>query len=249
VIDAEPTLRQFEIPESAEDLLQDPTTEQWPLWFEANFVDQPGAPAVRIYRASELDNDSLSAHYLGIGRKGWPGHHGAIGWAKWSRSTKRWEVVSGFFKTVCSAIVTEAAGIPAGPARGTARIWWKAPTGVPFTGLADSGADVEVFNDLTERIPVDSKIVVSYDRQENLWTVIHVQWPVMIDVVVGGAYEQVGKLIFDNTPAGLLHFHMTNPNPGEVRLDIHSTGDNFVHDPRTLTSITVSNGLITNHAH
>lgn len=254
VIDHDPGIRQFVL---LEDWVQN-ADETWPLHVKATFADQPEEPGFELYRPSELDNDALSAYYLGVGRKGWEGHHGSVGFCRWSPATNRWEVIEGCFKIVALGVVTEAApGIPR-DWRGEVTIYWKSPVVPPappdpWTAAVSSTHKVEAFNFFFERMSNGTRVALAFDRQENLWMIVTCEWPVMVDGIAGAPdfEKEVGKLIFDDVvPAlGASYFLVTAPNPGEVQIETRNVGDNFTHDPRTLTSITVVNGLVTAHAH
>jgi len=252
VIDHDPGIRQFEL---AEDWVQN-ADETWPVHVAAVFVDQPEEPGFELYRPSDLENDALSAYYLGVGRKGWDGHAGSLGHCRWSPATKRWEIIEACFKVVALGVVTEAApGIGRG-VRGEVELWWKdpvAPGGAdPWTGAIASGAKVQALNWFYERCSPDTRVAVAFDRQENLWMILPCEWPVMVDGTDAGAAfaKEVGKLIFDDTvPAGgNCYFVLTNPNPGEVRVGVNPVGINQHFNAAgwaAVNTMTFVNGLAT----
>ena len=256
VIDEGPIIRQFEIPEDAEDFVQN-ADETWPLYFDAQFVDQPEAPAVRMYRGSELDNDAASAHYPGIGRKAWEDHHGSVGFARWSRATKRWELLEAYFKTIALAKTKDIFGPDA---RGTVEIWWKNPVlppapPDPWTGAIASGNELEAFNFKYERIHTGVEVVVAFDAQENLWMIIDLVYPVMVDGVAGGPdiISEVGKLIFDDTDPGAVGAYLGVTNPGGdrhiVKVAAGTKGVSVANlNMATVSFMSFSNGLLESYS-
>jgi hypothetical protein len=126
----------------------------------ANLVDNPAEPEITVYLNS--------ADYYGVGRAGssTSGHAGTLGLALWSPVRSRWEIFTLQAKLSSEGKADQA--ITTG-ATGTVSLWWKDyATG----NLVDSGRDVTALNWLGPDIAQGDKVVVSYDRQENRWTVI-----------------------------------------------------------------------------
>jgi hypothetical protein len=126
----------------------------------ANLVDDPAEPEITVY--------ANLADYLGIGRAGSAvyGHAGTLGLAIWSPVRSRWEIVTLRAKLISEGKADQA--IATG-STGTVSLWWKDYA----TGdLVDSGRDVVALNWLWPSIAQGDKVLVSYDRQENRWTVI-----------------------------------------------------------------------------
>jgi hypothetical protein len=222
-IDEEPYVRQFEYADT-DDFVQD-SNEAWPLYFDGAFVGQPGEPLARIYMPCELGAENSSAYVYGIGRHGETGHKGSYGFARWSKSAKRWEMIEGCFKTVALGVAVDE--IPAGT-RGTVSIWWKI-LGATYTGVEDSNADVEALNWNTEKIESGSKVIMALDRQENLWVIVYVDRPVMVANDEASAYiEPIGKLTFDTDVGEVysadftqqLPFVLTEVATGHVKVQV-----------------------------
>jgi len=186
-IDEAPPIRQFEVVD--DDFLQN-GDETWPVRFKAEFLDEPGSPPVWIYLPGEWETENVSAYYPGIGRKGAVGHKGSFGFAKWSEVRKRWEYIEGCFKIF--GVGKTKADVVAGD-RVTVDLWWKV-FGGSFSGVEDSGCDIEAFNWYYEKIESGDRVVVAYDRQENLWYIVDVEAPVMIEGTDSGLFEPVGKI-------------------------------------------------------
>jgi hypothetical protein len=126
----------------------------------ALLIDDPAAPEITVY--------ANAADYYGVGRAGseTPGHAGTLGWAIFSPVRSRWEIAALQAKLLSEGKADEA--IATG-STGTVSLWWKDyATG----NLADSGRDVTALNWLWPDIAQGKKVLVSYDRQEDRWTVI-----------------------------------------------------------------------------
>jgi len=136
-----------------------------------------------------------------VGRKGDAdtGHKGSFGFCRWSRTAKRWEWIEGCFKTVAFGV---ADAILLGD-RGTVRLWWKELTaaGAPVVPQ-DSGMDVEALNYTDEHIRAGSHVTMSFDRQENLWLILGVQYPVHLETT-DGLIAELGHAEFDDTDPGV----------------------------------------------
>ncbi len=125
----------------------------------AFLIDDPARPAVTLY----VDDD-----YHSVGRAGSDtySHNGTLGYAIFSPVRDRWELLCLQGKLVCEGKADDA--INTGNT-GTVSLWWKDyATGT----LADSGENIEAINWLCPNISIGDKVIVSYDRQENRWTVI-----------------------------------------------------------------------------
>ena len=126
----------------------------------AYLTDDPAVPEITVY--------VNSPDYYGVGRAGSEthGHAGTLGLAVWSPVRSRWEIITLQAKLISEGKSNEA--IAAGTT-GTVSLWWKDyATG----NLVDSGQDVTALNWLWPSIAQGDKLLVSYDRQENRWTVI-----------------------------------------------------------------------------
>lgn len=126
----------------------------------ATLPDDPAEPEITVY--------VTSADYHGVGRagSGTYGHAGTLGWAAWSTARSRWEILALQAKLIAEGKADEA--INTGSS-GTVSLWWK---DYATEQLADSGEDVTALNWLGPNIAQGDKVIVSYDRQEDRWTVI-----------------------------------------------------------------------------
>lgn len=125
----------------------------------AILLDSVGEPAITAHRAAGPNNQ-------GVGRVGTTGHAGTLGWVLWNPLRAQWEILGGQFKLLCEAKADAA--IDTGNS-GTVSLWWKDyATGT----LIDSGQDVTALNWLHPQIQGGDKLIVSYDRQEDRWTVV-----------------------------------------------------------------------------
>jgi len=125
----------------------------------AVLIDDPAQPAITLY----VEDD-----YHSVGRAGSDtySHNGTLGHAIFSPVRNRWELLCLQGKLVCEGKADEA--INTGNT-GTVSLWWKDyATG----NLADSGRNVEALNWLCPNIAAADKVIVSYDRQENRWTIL-----------------------------------------------------------------------------
>ena len=202
--DDELSVRQFELV-GDDDWLQDPVTEFWPLSSPAVFVDQPGGPPFTVYRPVELDG-ATSSYNIGVGRIGVEGtaagigHKGSFGFCRWSRTARRWEVIDGLFKTVALGVAD--ADIDQDD-RGQVMLHWKKLTpGTPFDGVVSSTMLVEAFNYTDEFIRDGSRVTMAFDRQENLWFILGVQYPVHVEKTSGPEIAEIGQLEFDDSAPG-----------------------------------------------
>lgn len=129
----------------------------------ATLVDDPAEPEITVYVAS--------TDYHGIGRagSGTYGHAGTLGFAVWSTARSRWEILVLQAKQVAEGKADEAIGTGSS---GTVSLWWK---DYATEQLADSGQNVTALNWLGPNIAAGDKVIVSYDRQENRWTIIAAQ--------------------------------------------------------------------------
>jgi hypothetical protein len=126
----------------------------------AYLTDDPAVPEITVY--------VNSPDYYGVGRAGSEthGHAGTLGLAVWSPVRSRWEIFTLQAKLISEGKADES--IAAG-ATGTVSLWWKDyATG----NLVDSGQDVTALNWLGPNIAQGDKLLVSYERQENRWTVL-----------------------------------------------------------------------------
>lgn len=193
-IDEEPKVRQFEL---KEDYIQnDPDAgtdpELWPNSVLATLIDEPGQPSITLYMPGEWETETPSAYYPGIGRVGAPGHKGSFGVCRWNEVRKRWELIDGLFATIALGVTEEI--ITAGN-RGDVTIWWK-DLGAVYAGLEASSMRVAALNWNTEKIELGSKVVMIFNRQENLWMIVYVDRPVML-ASDEGYLEPIGKIEFD----------------------------------------------------
>lgn len=126
----------------------------------AYLLDDPAVPEITVY--------VNSADYLGFGRAGSEtyGHAATLGLAIWSPVRGRWEILTLRAKLISEGKADEAINTGS---TGTVSLWWKDyATG----NLVDSGQDVTALNWLWPNIAPGDKVIVSYDRQENRWSVI-----------------------------------------------------------------------------
>ncbi len=244
--DDEVSVRQFEL---NQDWLQNPD-ETWPLSRRAVFVDQPPSfTTFDLYRAVELDG-ATSSYFVGVGRLGVEDHKGSFGFCRWSRTARRWEWIEGCFKTIAMGVAQE--NINQG-ARGTVELMWKDLT-VP-AAVIGSGMDVKAFNALDELIRDESQVTMAFDRQENLWFIVAVRYPVHVSATAAGGIAEIGQLEFDDTPPGAgdtgIYFILDDggppPNFHRVEVAAVSQGHNGGVDP-DVPGITMNfvNGLLKN---
>jgi len=135
----------------------------------AHLIDDPDEPVVTVYPAS-------SDHRFGIGRggSGVHSHGGTQGYATWQPVRRRWELMTLNAKLLCEG---KADGYINQGASGTVSLWWKDyATG----NLVDSGRNVTALNWCGPGIRPGDCVVVSYDRQEDRWTIIEQEGGVVV---------------------------------------------------------------------
>ena len=126
----------------------------------AMLVDHPEEPQLTLH--------VNAADSPGVGRAGSGpyDHAGTLGHAIFSPVRARWELLDLSAKLIAEGKADEA--INAGSA-GSVSLWWKDYA----TGdLVDSGQDVTALNWLWPNIAAGDKVIVSFDRQENRWTIV-----------------------------------------------------------------------------
>ena len=131
---------------------------------DCHLADDPDEPIVTVYQPT-------SHHTFGIARGGsgvYP-HSGAEGYAIWHPVRRRWELMVLNGKLICEGQVNEASGIAAGTA-GTVSLYWEDYANLGT--LIDSGQTVEALNWCGPDVDDGDNVVVSYDRQEDRWTII-----------------------------------------------------------------------------
>ena len=126
----------------------------------ARLTDDPAVREITVY--------ANLADFLGIGRVGSEtyGHAATLGLAIWSPVRGRWEILALRAKLTSEG---KADGAINTGSSGTVSLWWK---DYASGNLVDSGQDVTALNWLWPNIAQGDKVIVSYDRQENRWTVI-----------------------------------------------------------------------------
>ena len=128
-----------------------------------------------------------SGHRLGIGRGGGAdsqgqNHQGTHAYAIWNPLRQRWEFLTGEFKLICEAKAYD--DLPVGGS-GSVSLWW---LDFPSGQLVNSGVKVMVTNWLHPYIFCGTKLVVSYERQEDRWQLLAVDDSAKrqtLDVVTG----------------------------------------------------------------
>jgi hypothetical protein len=126
----------------------------------AGLVDDPAEPEITVYL------NSADHHGVGRAGSGTYGHAGTLGLAIWSPVRSRWEILSLQAKLISEGKADEAINTGS---TGSVSLWWKDyATG----NLVDSGQNVTALNWLWPNIAQGDKVVVSYERHENRWTVI-----------------------------------------------------------------------------
>jgi len=224
VIDERTHLRQFEC---TEDFVQN-ANESWPISFAAQFNDEPGTPAVEVYRPGELDTSTASAYYVGVGRVGGGGQHGSVGYARWQEVRRRWEYVDANFKLLALAVYEDVADLAPG-GRGQFGIYWKDLGSDPVT-TSDSANNVEAYNWYYEKIETNQKVILCYDRQENLWFVVDLIYPCAVqsdNVRLSGTGDRfpIGKIWLNDEELGYvtqyqLDMYFTSAATGEVGIQV-----------------------------
>jgi len=136
-------LRAFEIDT---DCLPDTT------YVQGFFLDDPGQASNYLY--APADNVRL-----GVGRSGSPGTRG---WAQWSATSGRYEIVWGGFKLIAEG---RADSTIDADGTGSVSLWWAGEGGA----LEDSTLDVTARNVTDKAIEIETRVTLYYDRQENQW--------------------------------------------------------------------------------
>ena len=145
----------------------------WPAddYARAKFLDD--STSTQYYLYPPMVTGETAKLYLGVGRAGGYGVPGTRGWAQWSFSRQRWEIVWGNFKLTALAKATYAI---AKDSTGSMTVWWaNLNTGV----LESSTHTVTVRNAGGSPIPKDQLLEIWYDRQERQWFCIvaaGIQW-------------------------------------------------------------------------
>jgi hypothetical protein len=147
-------------------------------------------------QVAALVNDDASAsqvtvyipgpYFLGVGRAGAGSHAGTLGYAIWSPLRQRWEFLAGQFKVVAEAIAYQ--DIAPGQS-GLVNLWW---LDYPSGNLVDSGQQVTALNWLQPLVAAGEKVLISYDRQENRWTILAADFttrPQSLDVVTSVDFD------------------------------------------------------------
>lgn len=130
---------------------------------DCHLADDPDEPIVTVYQPT-------SHHNFGIARGGsgvYP-HAGTEGYALWHPVRRRWELMVLNAKLICEGRVTETGGIARGAA-GTVELYWK---NYANGNVEAGGRSVQALNWCGPNVSQDDYVVVSYDRQENRWTII-----------------------------------------------------------------------------
>ncbi len=133
----------------------------------------PGDSSVAVVLVDSVDEPALtvyinSADSPGVGRGGSGpySHAGTLGYAIWSPVRSRWELLCLHAKLIAEGKTDGAINTGAS---GTVSLWWKDyATG----NLADSGENITALNWLGPNLGAAATVIVSYDRQENRWTII-----------------------------------------------------------------------------
>ena len=126
-------------------------------------------------------------HRAGVGRAGGQGpggqqYDGTHAYAVWSPVRQQWEFLTDQFKLLAEATAYDA--IEAG-GQGRVNLWW---LDYPSGTLVNSGLDVLAENWLHPAIACGEKLIVSYDRQEDRWTILAADFTTRyqpLDVVTG----------------------------------------------------------------
>ncbi len=154
-------------------------------------ADDSAPQTITVYRSDDYCGG------FGVGRAGQeelgetPGPlqcGGTHAYAIWSPSRGCWEFLSDQFKLVAEATAYD--DLPTG-ATGRVNLWWLDYAGSdrPLTfDLVNSGQQVLALNSLFPDIKCGEKCIVSYDRQEDRWTVLAADFTTRyqdLDVVTG----------------------------------------------------------------
>ena len=123
-----------------------------------------------------------------------------MAYAVWSPLRERWELLTDQFKLLAEGVAYQT--IPA-RGQGLINLWWLDPAGSGT--LVDSGLQVSGWNWLHPLIGSGEKVIVSYDRQEDRWTILAADFttrPQSLNVVTSAtAYwdYHMNQLVFNYT--------------------------------------------------
>ncbi len=147
--------------------------------------DAPSQSPITVYRP-----DGYLGGF-GVGRAGQeapgtqPGplqHGGTHAYVIWSPVRQQWEFLSDQFKLLAEATAYD--DLPPG-SKGRVNLWW---LDYPSGELVDSGQQVLAENWFHPDIKCGEKVIVSYDRQEDRWTILAADFTTRyqnLDVVTG----------------------------------------------------------------
>ncbi len=137
---------------------------------DCHLADDPDEPIVTVYQPT-------THHRFGIARGGSStySHAGAEGYAYWHPVRRRWELMVLGGKLLCEGVADDTIDVTS---TGTVSLWWKDyATG----NMADGGENVEALNWCGPKILYGDRVIVSYDRHEDRWTIVEQPGGVVVD--------------------------------------------------------------------
>jgi len=170
--------------------IEAPALNIWRVELKNTFMPIQGQVEVALSDAASDQTITVfrpDTHRAGIGRAGGQSdagqqYDGTHAYAVWSPVRQRWEFLTDQFKLLAEATAYDA--FPTG-SRGRVNLWW---LDYPSGELVNSGLEVLAENWLHPHICCGEKVIVSYDRQEDRWTILAADFTTRyqnLDVVTG----------------------------------------------------------------